>query len=241
MPTQSKRGIASIANFIILLAAIAAFPLVAKSTNAFSFIEIKPISPEHTYSFLKFCLVVTLYEWLWFLIAWIGIRLRGVTTANALMGERWNRAGVVVRDVGLGLLAFVMLLVLAVLAQIVLAPYEHNTAQFTAMVPQNASEALGFLAMSFTAGFVEEFVFRGYIQSQLTALFGNTALASIAQVLFFAVGHYYQGLMRMVSVAITGIVLTVFALWRKSLKPSMIGHALGDSLVVFTFLARHMR
>jgi membrane protease YdiL (CAAX protease family) len=215
--------------------------LVAKLTNAFSFVEMNPISPQHTYSFLKFCLVVTLYEWFWFLIAWSGIRSRGVTMTNALIGERWNSKSVMIRDVGLGLLAFGALLALAVLAQIVLAPYEHDTAQFTAMIPQNKIEALGFLAMALTAGFVEEFVFRGYVQIQLTALVGNTVLASIIQVLLFAIGHYYQGLVRMVSVAISGTVLTAFALWRKSLKPSMIGHGLGDSLVVLTFLARHLR
>jgi membrane protease YdiL (CAAX protease family) len=53
------------------------------------------------------------------------------------------------------------------------------------MVAHNTSEALALLMLSLTAGFVEEFVFRGYIQKQCQALLGSTLLAAMLQVVLF--------------------------------------------------------
>ncbi len=52
--------------------------------------------------------------------------------------------------------------------------------------------------------------------------------------------HFYQGWIRLVPVLLMGILLTVVALWRRSLLPGMIAHGLGDSLVTFSFFARHL-
>lgn len=105
--------------------------------------------------------------------------------------------------------------------------------------PQNSLEALAFLAAAMTAGFVEEFVFRGYMQRQCQALLGNTILASALQVIIFTAGHLYQGWTRLVPVLLIGVLLTVVALWRRSLLPGMIAHALGDGLVAFSYFAKH--
>lgn len=106
--------------------------------------------------------------------------------------------------------------------------------------PQNTWEALAFLASAITAGFVEEFVFRGYLQRQFQALFGNTTVAIVLQVLVFTLGHIYQGWARLIPVFLIGLVLTAVALWRKSLAPGMIAHALGDGLVTFLYFARNL-
>jgi membrane protease YdiL (CAAX protease family) len=106
--------------------------------------------------------------------------------------------------------------------------------------PQNSLEALAFLAAALTAGFVEEFVFRGYIQRQCQALLGNTILAFALQVIIFTLGHVYQGWTRLVPVLLIGGVLTVVALWRRSLLPGMIAHGLGDGLVSLSFFAKHL-
>jgi CAAX protease family protein len=127
------------------------------------------------------------------------------------------------------------------LSNVLLGRLEHDGAAFRSMVaPQNALEALGFLVAALTAGFVEEFVFRGYLQRQCQALCGNTILASALQVILFTQGHFYQGWIRLVPVLLMGILLTVVALWRRSLLPGMIAHGLGDSLVTFSFFARHL-
>ena len=53
-------------------------------------------------------------------------------------------------------------------------------------------------------------------------------------------GHVYQGLVRLIPVGALGLLLTGVALWRKSLKPGMIGHALGDSLEGILFFVNRL-
>jgi hypothetical protein len=94
-------------------------------------------------------------------------------------------------------------------------------------LPTNSLEGAGFLGLALTAGFVEEFVFRGYLQAQLTALTGSVVIGSFLQLALFVQGHYYQGALRLIPAAVIGLILTVVRLWSKSLRPGMIGHALG--------------
>jgi len=96
------------------------------------------------------------------------------------------------------------------------------------------------LASALTAGFVEEFVFRGYLQTQFQALCGSTVIASVLQISVFAFGHFYQGWLRLVPVLLIGILLTSVALWRKNLIPGMIAHGAGDGLVAFHYFFKHL-
>jgi membrane protease YdiL (CAAX protease family) len=121
-----------------------------------------------------------------------------------------------------------------------LAPLQHDVTANRAMIATNTTEALAFLAVALTAGFVEEFVFRGYLQQQFQALCGNTLLASALQLALFVQGHFYQSWLRLPPVMLIGLVLTGVALWRKSLIPGMIAHGLGDSLATFSYLVRQV-
>jgi hypothetical protein len=53
----------------------------------------------------------------------------------------------------------------------------------------------------------------------------------------FIQGHYFQGLIRLIPVAVFGLLFTLLALWRKSLRPGMIAYGLGDG---FLFFIRHL-
>jgi uncharacterized protein len=108
------------------------------------------------------------------------------------------------------------------------------------LVARNIVEALAFLVPAFSAGFVEEFVFRGYLQKQFQALCGNTVVGSVLQIIVFSLGHYYQGWIRLVPVALIGTLLTIVALWRKRLVPGMVAHGLGDGLVSFSFFLKRL-
>jgi membrane protease YdiL (CAAX protease family) len=48
---------------------------------------------------------------------------------------------------------------------------------------------LAFLAMLLTAGFTEEFFFRGFLQTRLTVLFGSRVVGLLASALLFGVYH----------------------------------------------------
>lgn len=156
----------------------------------------------------------------------------GESEMESLAGDRWY--------LGIAVVTLAPMAAIGNLSNAILGPFQHDSAAFRSMVAQNTVEALAFLLPALSAGFVEEFVFRGYIQRQFQALCGNTVAASILQVSIFTLGHLYQGWTRLIPVFLIGLVLTVVALWRKSLVPGMIAHGLGDGLVAFIFFFKHL-
>jgi membrane protease YdiL (CAAX protease family) len=208
--------------------------------DPFAVARLEPGNPEHTREFVKFAVFLLMFEWGLFFIAWIGVRRCGKISVSELMGGKWKSTLEILRDLALGLLTFAGLLAVGMLLQRVLAPYQHDVGAMRAMMPQNRVEALCLLALTVSAGFVEEFVFRGYLQQEFTAITGNAMAATILQVLLFMQGHVYQGLVRLIPVGALGLLLTGVALWRKSLKPGMIGHALGDSLGGILFFVNRL-
>jgi membrane protease YdiL (CAAX protease family) len=223
-----------------LLATFVLFPFAARLTDAFAFGSIGLDSPQHTRAIVKFCLFLLVFEWAWFLIAWLGIRRFGKVSFAELAGGSWDRASKVVLDVVIALGVLALLMVLGTGMQQVLSRFEDSSALLHSMVPRNALEAFAFLAAALTAGFVEEFVFRGYLQRQLTAWTGSVVLGSVLQILLFIQGHYFQGLVRLIPVGVFGLLFTLLALWRKSVRPGMISHGLGDGFSPILFLIKHL-
>jgi membrane protease YdiL (CAAX protease family) len=237
---RMRRGIASSANFAVLLAVLLSFPLVLRWTGAFAFADIDSLGQQHTRAFLKFCFILTAFLWVCFTIALTGIRRKGSIRWQELVGARWNRWQSVFGDIGIAFATLVAMGVIGNLSNVVFGPIHQESAAFRALVAQNIVEAVAFLVPAFSAGFVEEFVFRGYLQRQFQALSGNLVVGSILQVMVFSLGHYYQGWIRLVPVVLIGTLLTIVALWRKCLVPGMIAHGLGDGLVSFSFFLKHL-
>jgi membrane protease YdiL (CAAX protease family) len=238
---QLSRGIASASNFAFLLVVLLSFPVVLRWTGAFSFADIDPLSRQHLESFVKFCFILTVFLWVCFSIALAGIRRKGIIRWQELVGARWNRWPSVLGNVGIALATLVTMGVIGNLSNVILGPLHQESAAFRALVAQNIVEAFAFLVPALSAGFVEEFVFRGYLQRQFQALCSNRAVGSVLQVIVFSLGHYYQGWIRLVPVALIGTLLTIVALWRKSLVPGMIAHGLGDGLVSFSFFLKRLQ
>jgi len=237
---QLSKGIASVGNLGMLLVVLLSFALVLLWTSAFSFADFHPLSGQHTRAFLKFCFIVAAFLWVCFAIALVGIRRKGSIRWQELVGARWNRWPSVLGNMGIALATLVAMGVIGNLSNMVLGRLHQDSAAFRALVAQNLVEALAFMVPAFSAGFVEEFVFRGYLQRQFQALCGNTVVAAVLQVMVFSLGHYYQGWIRLVPVVLIGALLTVVALRRKSLVPGMIAHGLGDGLVSFSFFLKHL-
>jgi len=189
---------------------------------------------------LKFCFVVAAFLWICFAIVLVGIRRGARVTWQELIGARWNRWQAAVSDLSIACVTLVAMSIIGNLSSVLLGPLHLESAAFRSMVAQNSTEALAFLAVALTAGFAEEFIFRGYLQRQCQALCGNTLLASALQVVIFTLGHFYQGWIRLLPVVLIGSLLTAVALWRRTLVPGMIAHGLGDGLVAFSFFAKHL-
>jgi membrane protease YdiL (CAAX protease family) len=145
------------------------------------------------------------FSWIYFAIAFGGIRRSGRVTSQEAVGAKWHRWQAIIRDLGIALGTFVTMAAIGNLSNLVLGPLQLDSDAFRSMVAQNTVEALAFLVAALTGGFVEEFVFRGYIQRQFQSLSGSTLVASILQVVIFALGQFYQGWIRLVPVFLMGI------------------------------------
>lgn len=86
-----------------------------------------------------------------------------------------------------------------------------------------------------TASFGEEMVFRAFLMSRLSAMFGGTrlawVLAAFVQAAIFGLGHAYQGIG---GIIVTGVVGLVFGLLylvaRRNLWPMIIGHGIINTI-----------
>jgi membrane protease YdiL (CAAX protease family) len=235
-----ESGVASLGNLILLLVALFSFPYILYRTDALALMSIDPSSPQHKAAVIRFCVVVTAYLWVLFCIALGGIGTSSRCTYGDVIGKAWDGWSDFYRDLGISALVLAALYAIGQLSIRLIPPSQLDAAAFRSMVPQKVEEALAFLIVGLSAGFVEEFVFRGYLQKQLQALFGNTLLASVVQVALFTQGHLYQGMARLIPVALIGAVLTAVALWRKSLIPGMIAHGVGDSLTAIVYFVQRL-
>jgi membrane protease YdiL (CAAX protease family) len=144
--------------------------------------------------------------------------------------------GILLRDFlfWLGLLAAVSLLglgLLLVLERRAWWPPEPDLVLL--LMPANRREKLlAVLMVAPTAALCEEFLYRGYLLSQLSVWLGGSlwpwAISSIA----FGLAHAYQGLNGMARAALLGALLAYPVLRLGSLYPSMAAHFLIDAVAL---------
>jgi hypothetical protein len=81
------------------------------------------------------------------------------------------------------------------------------------------AEALAWVVVCCTVGFVEEIVFRGYLQRQISV---------VLQAIAFGIAHGYEGVRSMIVIAVIGLAFGLTARLRRSLVPGMVAHAALD-------------
>ena len=153
-------------------------------------------------------------------------------------GRAWEALGVLAPQgwrLGLGIgivLASVALLTLQ-LWSVLRLPTERRIAarpklgSVEFMLPHTAAEEAWFVALSLTAGFCEELLYRGYLPWFFTPWLGRP-LAMLLVVLAFGLSHLYQGRKGAIKATIAGAVMAGIVLATGSLIPAMIAHALTD-------------
>lgn len=107
--------------------------------------------------------------------------------------------------------------------------------QLGPLLPQTGLEVGLWIALSATAGFCEEIMFRGYLQKQFRAATRSSAVAVVLQGVVFGIAHAYQGGRRIILIGVYGVLFGILAAWRKSLRPGMIGHMMQDSFSGIAF------
>jgi hypothetical protein len=189
------------------------------------------IFSNHSQVFLRFYIPVLIYEWVLAVYVYWGIR-RGGTTLRELIGGRWARATDFFRDFGLAV-GFLVAGVLCMSMIIKLLGPIHAKA-INVILPQGGRELAVWTVISLTAGFVEELVYRGYLQTQFSRFGMPVALAILTQAIIFGAGHAYEGWQKAVAITFFAIFAGIVAAWRRSLRPNMMGHAMMDLLAAVT-------
>jgi membrane protease YdiL (CAAX protease family) len=103
-----------------------------------------------------------------------------------------------------------------------------HAASVRSWLPRGPLEVALWVALSVSAGFSEELVFRGYLQRQFRAWTGSTAFATVLQAALFGISHGYQGLRASFAIAGYALLFTALASWRRTLRPGMLAHAWTD-------------
>jgi membrane protease YdiL (CAAX protease family) len=163
----------------------------------------------------------------WGLVFYVqrGLRRTG-TSLRLLVGGRWRGWQDVALDVGLGAAVWVVWTALTLAWDRWLGP--GHAVSIQRMLPRGPVETSLWLALSASAGFCEELVFRGYFLTQLRALTRSRWSALILQAALFGISHGYQGVTACLKIAVFGALYGIVALWRRSLRPGMIAHAWTD-------------
>lgn len=102
-----------------------------------------------------------------------------------------------------------------------------------ALIPRTTSEKfLGAVLIAPTAGFCEEFVYRGYLLGQLSHYLHSTVWAWIVSSLAFGMAHAYQKPNGVVRASLLGGLLAWPVVRLGSVYPSMVAHFLIDAVAL---------
>lgn len=110
---------------------------------------------------------------------------------------------------------------------------EHHAASVPSrlkyILPVSKKEKRAWFFLSFTAGFTEEFLYRGYLFFAIPLVFGrlHPAILILASTLLFAAGHIYQG-KEVIKPSVAGFFLALVYYFTGSLYIVILLHFLQD-------------
>lgn len=168
-------------------------------------------------------------EWLVFAYLVFGIRRKANTVGNVIDTcpgglRRWFSS------IGLGIAAAAVWMVLGAIIMGALRPTEADLRMIQSFLPHGFAEKAGFVVLTLTAGFCEEFIYRGYLQRQFQAWTRSLTLAVMLQAGLFALLHITLPWKFILSVTAMALLLGTLVGWRKSLVPAMLVHTIVNLL-----------
>lgn len=228
--SQPKR-IAPLWHTILLIVVIAGFSLAGANSE-------HKLSATNSGLTLQYILTMA-FEWVLVLYVIWGIRRTKAVTVREVIGGRWAKVEDFLLDIGIGFgFWLVAALVLAALGLAMGMGGAENLKeaqkQLGFLVPRTPLQITLWFGVSATAGFCEEFLFRGYVQRQFTVVSGQVAVGMIVSAVVFGLAHGYEGPKRMLLISVFGLMFSLLTHFRRSTRPGMIAHAWHDT---FTGLA----
>jgi len=103
------------------------------------------------------------------------------------------------------------------------------------LAPANGREIAAWMLLCMLVGFTEEIVFRGYLQRQFIGWArGSVGLGVLASAVVFGSAHAYEGARGMVLITVFGVLFSLLALYRRSLRAGIFAHAWHDLIAGLT-------
>lgn len=216
---EEHGGIAPVWHAIIVLFALVGLAVVVAHSTTLPFVGAYGKSATYLW--------IILFEWIIVGFVYFGVSRCGMSLRD-LVGGRWTKAIAILRDAAISL---VFLVIIFVASQVLgnLLQAEPNEA-VRDLIPRSSLQVLLFLALTLTAGFCEEVIYRGYLQRQFSALTRSAAGGIALQALIFGAGHTYQGWRFVLIISAIGTMFGLLARRCRSLRPGMIAHFLQDGL-----------
>jgi membrane protease YdiL (CAAX protease family) len=183
---------------------------------------------------VRIYLATMVYEWILTAYVWWGLARAG-RSMRELIGGRWRRVEDFLLDIAIAAGTWIGALMVLAVAAIAMGMNQTGNLdearqQIGFLAPQSSLEVILWIALSATAGFCEEVLFRGYFQMQFTRLLRSRWFALVVVSILFGLGHGYEGAQRMVLIALLGFAFGLMSLLRKSLRPAMMAHTLQDTI-----------
>ena len=169
-------------------------------------------------------------------IFWVMSKIRGSTWSDFGLARpnSWGRTILIGVGVTLGIV--VSFVLLASLIQLVFPVPQQDLSRLEIMHGNLPNLILNVVAAWFTAGFLEELLWRGYLMNRLVDLQGNKTklawvIALVGSAIIFGLGHTYQGLGGVIKITALGLLFgAAFLTVRRNLWPLVIAHAVLDTI-----------
>jgi membrane protease YdiL (CAAX protease family) len=209
--------------FLLIGVAVAAMGFMAQHAPTANGATPEQLAPHG--QAVKIYLTAICMDWAMLYYCWIGVHRRG-GTLRMLAGERWRSAKALTVDVCVGLASWVVIECASFGVAWLLG--SNSAKSVDSLLPKSAVEVLLWAAVCATAAICEELGFRGYVQRQILAFTGSTAVAVVGQGLVFGLFHLYQGWKNVIVISVIGILYGVLAVWRGNLRGNVVSHAMMD-------------
>jgi membrane protease YdiL (CAAX protease family) len=96
------------------------------------------------------------------------------------------------------------------------------------LIPTTPAERLAVIPLAFTAGFCEEFLYRGYLLNIAASATKSLWVGLLISSILFGFAHLYQGRKGVIGTSIGGLVFGLIFLASRSLLPGQLLHTAMD-------------
>jgi len=155
------------------------------------------------------------------LVSYVARLFRPRNVLPELLGRLWRGPTDLLVDVLYALLTFTLIVVLETLMRPLFAG---RNAAVSPLLPSTEAERLTWWLVASVVGFCEEVVYRGYLQTQLSAFTRSSAWGILLQALLFGLAHLDQGAGSALRIGGYGLLLGILARQRASLLPGIVCH-----------------